>query len=169
MPLQSMTPTMIRRNKGLLSAFADDGAVSVPENGPGDPMYSPTDSVTQQADQYGERYEQTQQKDPTQSPGWWSSPTNVNPVQYIDQTVGGVAGDTRRLGWTKSLNPFRTNRQPFTGAVLTPPRPATVVAGHVGRLPFRDNLALRVKAATNDYQPAQQDVLSAMINPQVGW
>jgi hypothetical protein len=169
MLLQSMTPPMIRRNKGLLSAFHDGGQIALSENGPGDPVYSPTDSVTQAAPEYGLRYVQTQQQDPTASPGWWGSPNRVNPSQYIDQTVGGVAGDTKRLGWTKGLNPFRANRAPFTGAVLTPPRPPVIVAGHVGRINYRDNLALRVKAATNDYQPATQDVLSAMVNPQVGW
>ena len=160
--------TMFRRNRGLLRQLAtqDDNVAGTP----GDPMYSPTDKVTQSPVQYGSRSEDpTQQDDPTHSPGWWSRPTAVNPSQYIDQNVGGVAGDNKRLGWSKGLSPFTEFRQPFTGTVLTPPRPAVLVVGQVGRLGQRDTLAARVKASTTDYQPTPQAVADAMVNPQLGW
>jgi hypothetical protein len=159
---------MYRRNKGLLSAFTlEQDNVNMR---PGDPAYSPTDVVTQSPVQYGSRSEAPDHvKAPTLSPGWWNKPTAVNPSQYIDQNVGGVAGDTKRLGWSVGLSPFTQFRQPFTGTVLTPPRPTVLVVGRVGRLGQRDTLAARVAASTADYQPSAAQVAQTMVNPQLGW
>lgn len=162
--------TMFRRRQGLLQSFQDDGVSDTIDLKPGDPAYSPTDAVPQSPLQYGTRSENPiMQTDVTQSPGWWNEPTAVNPSQYINQSVGGVAGDNKRLGWTVGLSPFTQFRQPFTGTVLTPPRPTVLVVGNVGRLGQRDNLAARVKASTMDYVPTPEQVANAMVNPQLGW
>src|SRR5215831_26772 len=98
------TPTTFRRNRGLLRAYTMDVADNTGSSlRPGDPAYSPTDAVTQNPEQYGVRNEDpTQQRGPGLSPGWWPSPGHqINPSQYIDQNVGGVSGDTKRLGWSK--------------------------------------------------------------------
>lgn len=159
---------MPRRNP-LLAGF--DMNTGNTEMKPGDPAYSPTDVVTQSPVQYGQRPEVTNMNDrgPAQSSGWWGEPTTVHPSQYINQSVGGVAGDTQRMTYRRGLTPFGYLRQPFTGAVLTPPRPAMVLSGNVGRLGQRDNLAARVKASLSDYQPTPEQVANTMINPQLGW
>ena len=158
------------RNRGLQRFDFNTGTTNMR---PGDPSYSPTDAVTQSPVQYGQRSEApTQQRGPEQSQGWWSAnvPTRqINPAQYIDQNVGGKSGDNKRLGWSKGIVPFTTNRQPFTGAVLTPPRPRVLVVGNVGRLGQRDTLQARVTASTNDYQPSAAQVANTMVNPQLGW
>lgn len=163
----SFSPTMRRRNRGLLRPVMVDENVG---GTPGDPTYSPTDAVTQNPTEYGTRSEgATHQKGPYQTPGFWSGPNRVNPSQYIDPNTGGVANDTSQLGWSKGLSPFTQFRQPFTGTVLTPPRPNMLIVGRVGRLGQRDTLGARAAASATDYQPSQAQVVNAMVNPQLGW
>jgi hypothetical protein len=169
-PLQTSVVTN-RLDAGVTRANFDTGNVDMR---PGDPSYSPTDMVEQKPGAYPTTRPvvSIMQKGPGQSPGWWATQVpgrHLNPSQYVDQNVGGQSGDTKRMDLSSGILPFTTFRQPFTGAVLTPPRPRVMVVGSVGRLGFRDGLELRVRAATTDYQPSAQAVTNAMINPQLGW
>ena len=167
-PVNIGTVTMMR-NRGLVNAGSF--SASSANMNPGDPAYSPTDSVTQNPMPYPTARPETSrvQKGPGQSPGWWHAPHNVNPSQYIDQNVGGMSGDTKRMNYTQGIMPFTYFRQSFTGAVLTPPRPRVIVVGNVGRLGYRDTLAARVQASTTDYGQTTTGVANSMINPQLGW
>lgn len=166
--LAARSGTMLRRNGGLLRPITLEPTEI--DMKPGDPAYSPTDGVSQNPVPYGQQPIGTHiKRGPEQSPGWWGGPSRVNPSQYIDQNVGGRAGDTSRLSWAKGLVPFAYFRQPFTGAALVPPRPPTLVVGHVGRLAYRDALASRVRALSANYTPTAEQAANAAINPQVGW
>jgi hypothetical protein len=165
-----MNTVMLRRNGGLLRDFSTPYDTGNVENLPGDPSYSPTDLVTQRpVENHTRPIDAVQPEGPERSPGGWYAPINVNPAQYIDQNVGGKSGDTKVLGWSKGIAPFTQYRQPFTGTVLTPPRPKVLNVGEVGRLGQRDKLAARVRASVTTYQANQQQVANAMINPQLGF
>ena len=137
---------------------------------PGDPAYSPAVSVADDPQEYGQRSQEARSgsaADPGGKPGFWAAPVNVNPSQYIDLNVGGVAGDANRLGWSRGIVPNSYYRQPFSGAMVVPPRAPVVNVGYVGRNDFRSRLGQRVRALTTDYAPTIQAATSAVVNPRI--
>lgn len=93
----------------------------------------------------------------TTSGDWTDSFRGFN--KYVDQTVGGQAGNARTLGYSTGLRPRKESRTPMTGKVLTMNNMGVhPVVGNVGRDNRANNLFAAVASQSADFTPSTEQI-----------